>query len=211
MFYWWRCHLWLRLLCRLGKILFVPAKSIQKPREQKNSSGDRIFDLAFEVSVFHVYDFLPLLRRVIRKSCFRALEQFLLTFRWNANTISWVHLQLYALDRCNETPAASVFYFALYRIWWSRTVIFANIPLNYKVLWISVIRGIRVIRVILPTAVSHDSDSFFCQNQDFQDFRIYGIIVQDLHAAISCSPRFQPWVTRSHSPLTVLTVYVAGF
>ncbi len=33
-----------------------------------------------DVSVFHVSDFLPLLRRVIRKPAFRALGQFLLTF-----------------------------------------------------------------------------------------------------------------------------------
>ena len=58
----------------------VPAKSIQKPREQKNSSGDRPFILASVASVFHASDFLPLLRRVIRKSGIRALEQFLLTF-----------------------------------------------------------------------------------------------------------------------------------
>ena len=68
-----------RLFRRLGDILFVPAKSMQKPREQKNSSGDRILSLASEVYVFHAYDFLPLLRRVIRKSCCRALRQFLLT------------------------------------------------------------------------------------------------------------------------------------
>ena len=58
----------------------VPAKSIQKPREQKNSSGALRFILASVASVFHVPDFLPLLRRVIRKSDFVALEQFLLTF-----------------------------------------------------------------------------------------------------------------------------------
>ena len=57
----------------------MPAKSIQKPREQKNSSGVLLFGLASDVSVFHVSDFLPLLRRVIRKSGIRALEQFLLT------------------------------------------------------------------------------------------------------------------------------------
>ena len=57
----------------------MPAKSIQKPREQKNSSGDKNFDQASVVSVFHVPDFLPLLRRVIRKSGTSALEQFLLT------------------------------------------------------------------------------------------------------------------------------------
>ncbi len=50
----------------------VPAKSIQKPREQKNSSGDWQYDLAAHASVFHVSDFLPLLCRVIRKSDFRA-------------------------------------------------------------------------------------------------------------------------------------------
>jgi hypothetical protein len=69
----------LRLFRRLGEILFVPAKSIQKPREQKNSSGDLYFSMVSDVSVFHVSDFLPLLRRVIRKSGIRALEQFLLT------------------------------------------------------------------------------------------------------------------------------------
>ncbi len=69
-----------RLFRRLGEILFVPAKSIQKPREQKNSSGDLYFNLVSDVSVFHVSDFLPLLRRVIRKSDFGALGQFLLTF-----------------------------------------------------------------------------------------------------------------------------------
>ena len=57
----------------------VPAKSIQKPREQKNSSGVLLFGLASDLSVFHVSDFLPLLRRVIRKSDFSALRQFLLT------------------------------------------------------------------------------------------------------------------------------------
>ena len=69
-----------RLFRRLGDILFVPAKSMQKPREQKNSSSDRVLDLASGLSVFHAYDFLPLLRRVIRKSNLRALKQFLLTF-----------------------------------------------------------------------------------------------------------------------------------
>jgi hypothetical protein len=69
-----------RLSRRLGEILFVPAKSIQKPREQKNSSGERHFRLASVAPVFHVSDFLPLLRRVIRKSELSALEQFLLTF-----------------------------------------------------------------------------------------------------------------------------------
>ena len=69
-----------RLFRRLGDILFVPAKSMQKPREQKNSSDDCISKLASVASVFHVYDFLPLLRRVIRKSCCSALGQFLLTF-----------------------------------------------------------------------------------------------------------------------------------
>jgi len=69
----------LRLFRRLGEILFVPAKSIQKPREQKNSSGDLYFSMVSVVSVFHVSDFLPHLRRVIRKSGIRALEQFLLT------------------------------------------------------------------------------------------------------------------------------------
>ena len=137
MFYWWSCLVWLRLLCRLGKILFVPAKSIQKPREQKNSSGDRIFDWAFEVSVFHVYDFLPLLRRVIRKSCFRALEQFLLTF--------------------------------LQTLWKRRRSLLSK-------------RGVPPRFLMTP----------------FRSRR-------------SCSPRFQPWVTRSHSPLTVLTVNVAVF
>ena len=44
----------------------MPAKSIQKPREQKNSSGDLYFSMVSDVSVFHVSDFLPLLRRVIR-------------------------------------------------------------------------------------------------------------------------------------------------
>ena len=58
----------------------VPAKSIQKPREQKNSSSERSLCLAVVVSVFHASDFLPLLRRVIRNSDFSALEQFLLTF-----------------------------------------------------------------------------------------------------------------------------------
>jgi hypothetical protein len=57
----------------------VPAKSIQKPREQKNSFGERHFCLASLASDFHVSDFLPLLRRVIRKSGIRALGQFLLT------------------------------------------------------------------------------------------------------------------------------------
>ena len=78
------CHAWPRLLRRLGEILFVPAKSIQKPREQKNSSGDKNFDQASDVSVFHVPDFLPLLRRVIRKSVILALGQFLLTLSNNA-------------------------------------------------------------------------------------------------------------------------------
>ncbi len=73
------CHAWPRLIRRLGEILFVPAKSIQKPREQKNSFGQRHFILASVASEFHVSDFLPLLRRVIRKSDIRALEQFLLT------------------------------------------------------------------------------------------------------------------------------------
>ncbi len=36
----------LRLFRRLGEILFVPAKSIQKPREQKNSFGVGYFYLA---------------------------------------------------------------------------------------------------------------------------------------------------------------------
>ena len=58
----------------------VPAKSIQKPREQKNSFGERHFSLASYACDFHVSDFLPLLRRVIRKSDIPALEQFLLTF-----------------------------------------------------------------------------------------------------------------------------------
>ena len=57
----------------------VPAKSIQKPREQKNSFEYFFSNLAFVASVFHVSDFLPLLRRVIRKSGIRALRQFLLT------------------------------------------------------------------------------------------------------------------------------------
>ena len=57
----------------------VPAKSIQKPREQKNSFGERHFSLASVASDFHVSDFPPLLRRVIRKSSIRALGQFLLT------------------------------------------------------------------------------------------------------------------------------------
>ena len=70
----------LRLSRRLGEILFVPAKSIQKPREQKNSFGDSYSCLVLDASVFHVPDFLPLLRRVIRKSDLSALEQFLLTF-----------------------------------------------------------------------------------------------------------------------------------
>ena len=74
------CNSWPRLLRRLGEILFVPAQSIQKPREQKNSSHEQHFNFASVVSVFHVPDFLPLLRRVIRKSEFGALEQFLLTF-----------------------------------------------------------------------------------------------------------------------------------
>ena len=69
-----------RLFRRLGEILFVPAKSIQKPREQKNSSGVLFFGLASVASGFHVSDFLPLLRRVIRKSVICALRQFLLTF-----------------------------------------------------------------------------------------------------------------------------------
>ena len=38
--FWIIFHAWLRLSRRLGDILFVPAKSMQKPREQKNSSGD---------------------------------------------------------------------------------------------------------------------------------------------------------------------------
>ncbi len=68
----------------------MPAKSIQKPREQKNSSGAKNFDQTSVVSVFHVPDFLPLLRRVIRPEYSRgrtserfggALRQFLLTFR----------------------------------------------------------------------------------------------------------------------------------
>ena len=68
-----------RLFRRLGEILFVPAKSIQKPREQKNSFADRHFSLASDAFDFHASDFLPLLRRVIRKSDFIVLEQFLLT------------------------------------------------------------------------------------------------------------------------------------
>jgi hypothetical protein len=71
---------WYRLIRRLGEILFVPAKSIQKPREQKNSSSAEIDCMSSDASHFHVPDFLPLLRRVIRKSDFSALEQFLLTF-----------------------------------------------------------------------------------------------------------------------------------
>jgi hypothetical protein len=57
----------------------VPAKSIQKPREQKNSSDVWHFSSVSDVSGFYVSDFLPLLRRVIRKSGSRALEQLLLT------------------------------------------------------------------------------------------------------------------------------------
>ncbi len=57
----------------------MPAKSIQKPREQKNSSGALYFDWALDAYRFHDFDFLPLPRRVIRKSNFSALEQFLLT------------------------------------------------------------------------------------------------------------------------------------
>ena len=76
---WLVAMLGFRLFRRLGEILFVPAKSIQKPREQKNSSGAFHFRLTSVVSVFHVSDFLPLLRRVIRKSDIPALGQFLLT------------------------------------------------------------------------------------------------------------------------------------
>ena len=80
----------------------VPAKSIQKPREQKNSSGARLVRLASDASVFHVSDFLPLLRRVIRKSGIRALEQFLLTSpKYRKRNKNWTAINYEAFQIVN--------------------------------------------------------------------------------------------------------------
>ena len=62
-----------------GRNTFCAGKKYSKTSWAKKLVWWFVHCLALVVSVFHAYDFLPLLRRVIRKSCCSALEQFLLT------------------------------------------------------------------------------------------------------------------------------------